>query len=92
MYVFIYLSMSDLLSFIIFNTNKHEISSLWKWINCCNDIMNRADSVIKRDLYQQNCTHVLKISLEYLFCSKNIRGLYLKKYISYVFLHDCSIS
>ena len=28
----IYLSTSDLLSFVISNTDKHEFSSIWKWI------------------------------------------------------------
>ena len=32
----IYLSASDLLSFIISNTDKHEFSSKWKWICLCN--------------------------------------------------------
>ena len=36
----VYLSTSDLLSFIIFNTDKHEFSSIWKWISCYNDVMN----------------------------------------------------
>ena len=35
--------MSDLLSFIILNSNKYEFISIWKWINCCNDIMNHSD-------------------------------------------------
>ena len=38
--------MSDLLSFIISNTDKQEFSSIWKWIRCCNDVMNHLDSVI----------------------------------------------
>ena len=49
----IYLSSSDLLSFIISYSNKHEFGSIWKWISCCNDVMNHIDSVIKRDVYPQ---------------------------------------
>ena len=64
MYVF-YLSTSDLLSFVIFNTDKHEFSSIWNWIMCCNDVMNNVDCVIKRDVYPQNA-HL---------CSKNIRSI-----------------
>ena len=57
--------MSDLLSFIISNTDKHEFSSIWKWITYCNDVMNDVDCVIKRDVYPQN-VHSF---------SKNIRGI-----------------
>ena len=64
MYVF-YLSLtSDLLSFVNSNTDKHEFSSIWKWITYCNDVMN-VDCVIKRDVYPQN-VHSF---------SKNIRGI-----------------
>ena len=55
----------DLLSFIISNTDKHEFASIWRWIRCCNDVMNNVDYVIKRDIYQQKM----------LSCSKNIRGI-----------------
>ena len=58
----IYLSTSDLLSFIISNTGKHEFCSIWKWRSCCNDVMNHANCVIKRDV----CPHS---------CTKNIRGM-----------------
>ena len=61
----IYLSMSYLLSLIISNTDKHELSIVWKWTECCYDVMNHVDCVIKRDVYQQ------KMAL----CSKNIRGI-----------------
>ena len=61
----IYLSTSDLLNFVISNTDKHEFSSIWKWIRCCNDVMNDVDCVIKRDVYPQNVHS----------CSKNIRGI-----------------
>ena len=61
----IYLSTSELLSFIISNTDKHEFSSIWKWISCCNDVMNNVDCVIKRDVYPQKMHS----------CSKNIRGI-----------------
>ena len=57
--------MSDLLSFVISNTDKREFSSIWKWITCCNDVMNDVDCVIKRDVYPQNVHS----------CSKNIRGI-----------------
>ena len=76
----IYLSTSDLLSFIMFNTNNHECRSIWRWIMCCNDVMNNVDCVIKRDTYPQKMHS----------CSKNIDGisvfvlkypLYIKKYI-----------
>ena len=60
----IYLSTSDLLSFVISNTNKHKFS-IWKWIRCCNDIMNDVDCVIKRDIYPQNVHS----------CSKNTCGI-----------------
>ena len=61
----IYLSTSDLLSFVISNTDKHEFSSIWKGIRCCNDVMNDVDCVIKRDVYPQNVHS----------CSKIIRGI-----------------
>ena len=65
MYVF-YLSFNvDLLSFVISNTDKHEFSSIWKWITYCNDVMNDVDCVIKRDVYPRN-VHSF---------SKNIRGI-----------------
>ena len=43
--------MSDLLSFIISNTDKHKFSSIWNWISCCNDVMIHVDYIIKRDVY-----------------------------------------
>ena len=61
----IYLSTSDLLSSIISNTDKHEFSSIWKWIRCCNDVMNNVNCVIKRDVYPQKMHS----------CSKNIREI-----------------
>ena len=45
--------MSDLLIFVISNSNKHEFSSIWRWISCCNDVMNHGDYVIKCDVYPQ---------------------------------------
>ena len=73
--------MSDLLSFIMSNTDKHEFSSIQYWISCCNDVMNHAVCIIKRDVYPQKMHS----------CSKNIRGIsvlvlkisvvYQKKYI-----------
>ena len=56
--------MSDLLSSIISNSNKHEFSSIWKWISCFHDVMNHIDFVIKRDVYLQKMHS----------CSKNICG------------------
>ena len=83
--------MSDLLSSVISNTDKREISSMWKWIRCFNDVMNDVDCVIKRDVYLRNVHS----------CSKNIRGIsdfvlkisvvYIKN-ISWVILHGYSRS
>ena len=56
-------STSDLLSCIIFNTDKHKFTSIWKWIHCSNDVMNYVDFVIDRDFYPQKMHS----------CSKNIR-------------------
>ena len=86
-----YLSTSDLLSYIISNSDKHEFSSIWNWISCCNDVINHADCVIKRNVYPQkmhSCpknirgisVFVLKISVVY----QNIKN---KIYISWVILH-----
>ena len=61
----IYLSTSDLLPFYMSNTDKHEFSSIWKWLTCCNDVMNHVNCVIKRDVYPQKMHS----------CSKNIRGI-----------------
>ena len=41
--------------------------------------MNNVDWVITRDVYPQKCIHVLKISWDIGFCSKNILGI--SKYI-----------
>ena len=81
----IYLSTSALLSFVISNTDKHDFSSIWKWITCFNDVMNDVDCVIKRDVYPQNVHS----------CSKNFRGIsvfVLKNNISWVILHGYSRS
>ena len=65
MYLF-YLSFNAyLMSFVISNTDKHELSSIWKWISCFNDVTNHGDYVIKRDVYPQNVHS----------CSKNICGI-----------------
>ena len=61
----IYLSTSDLLGFVISNTDKYEFSSIWKWTRCCNDVMNDVDCVIKCDVYPPNVHS----------CSKNIYGI-----------------
>ena len=47
------------------DTDKHELSSMWKWIRCCNGVMNNVDCVIKRDVYLQKMHS----------CSKNTRGI-----------------
>ena len=82
----VYLSVSDLLSVIISNSDKHEFSSILKRISCSNDVMNYVDRIIKRDVYPQkmhSCSEnfrgiyffFLKISVVCnVFCSKNIRG------------------
>ena len=56
-----------MLSFIISITDKYEFSStcIWKWIRCCNDVMDHADCVIKRGVYPQKMPS----------CAKNIRGI-----------------
>ena len=61
----IYLSVFDLLSFIISDTDKHEFSSIWKWITCSNDVMYDVDCVIKPNVYPQKMHSF----------SKNICGL-----------------
>ena len=53
------------LRFIMSNTDKHKFSSIWKWIACCNDVMNHVDCVIKRGVHPQKIHS----------CSKNIRGI-----------------
>ena len=77
----IYPSKSDLLSFIIFNTDKHEFSSIWKWISCCNDFMNHVDWVIKHDDYLQkmhSCSKKIRILSVFVL---KISVAYQKKYI-----------
>ena len=61
----VYLSTSDLLSFIISNTDKNEFSSIWKWISCSNDVMNYVACLIKRDVSPRKCIHVLKVFVVY---------------------------
>ena len=55
--------MFDLLS-VISNSDKHEFSSIQKWISYSIDVMNHVDCVIKRDVFPQKMHS----------CSKNIRG------------------
>ena len=57
--------MPDLYGIIISNTDKHEFSSIWKGLSCCNDVMNHDDCFIKRDIYLQKMHS----------CSKNIRDI-----------------
>ena len=54
-----------LLSFIISNSDKHEFSSIWKWMSSSIDVTNHVDCVMKRDVYSQKMHS----------CSKNIRGI-----------------
>ena len=45
-------------------------------MDCCNDIMNNVECVIKRDVYRQkmhSCSKNIRGIL--VFCSKNIRGI-----------------
>ena len=82
--IYMYLSTFDSFSFIISNTDKHEFSSIRKWISYSNDVMNHVDCVIKHDVYPQkkhSCSKnnrgilffVLKI---YVVCQKVYHGLY----------------
>ena len=72
--------MSDMMSFIFSNTDKHEFSSIWKWIGCCNDVMNHVECVIIRDVYPQKMLSCSKKYPWYIsFCSKNIRCIFKKK-------------
>ena len=80
MYVlYLSFSTSDLLSFIISNTDKHEFSSIWKCIGCPNDVMIHVDCVIKRDVYPRkihSCYgNICVLYIYFFFCSKNIRGI-----------------
>ena len=61
----IYLSTSDLLNCIICYTDKYEFCSIWKWISCCNDVIENVDCFIKRDVCLQKMRS----------CSKNIGGI-----------------
>ena len=61
----IYRSASEMLSFIMSKSDKHEFSSIWKWISSSNDVMNHVDCVIKCDVYRQKIHS----------CSKDIRGI-----------------
>ena len=49
------------------NSDKHDFSSIWKWIRCSNDVMNHVDCVIKRDVYPKKRLQVLKLSAVYNF-------------------------
>ena len=72
----IYLSTSDLSSFIICNTDKDEFSSIWKWISCSNDVMNHFDCVMKRDVYPQKINSFSKNIRDISFSrSSDIRGI-----------------
>ena len=48
-------------------TDKHEFSSIWKWIRCCNYVMNHVECVIKRGVYPKKMREKT--------CSKNICGI-----------------
>ena len=75
MYVFYYLSTSELLSFIISYSDKHEFSSIWKWLSCSNDVMNHVDCIVKLDDYPQKMHSCSKNLRCIFFCSKNNRGI-----------------
>ena len=77
----VYLSTSDLSSFIISNADIHEFSSIWKRISCSIDVTNHVDCVIKRDVYPQKMHS----------CSKNIPGIS-RKNISHVLFLGYSVS
>ena len=74
----LYLSLSDLLSFIISTSDKYEFSSILNLISCCNDVMNHIDYLIKHDIYRQkmhSCSNNIGgISVVY-SCSNNIGGI-----------------
>ena len=59
---------------MISNSDKHELNSLWNWISCCDDVMNHADCVMKRDVYPQKMHS----------SSKNIRGIQKKIQCIYI--------
>ena len=46
-----------------------------KLISCSYDVRHHVDCVIKRDFYMRKFIHVLKISMVYRLCSKNICGI-----------------
>ena len=71
-----------MLSFMIFNTDKHEFTSIWKWISCCNDVMNHVDCVIKRDVFPQKMHPCFKIHIRGIsFFVLKISVVYQEKYI-----------
>ena len=73
--------MSNLLSVIISNSDKHEFRSIWKRISCSNDVKNHVDCVIKRDVYPQKMHSCSKNNLVSFFCcSNNIHGYQEKVY------------
>ena len=80
----IYLSTSDLSSFIISYSDKHEFSSIWKWISCYNDVMNHVACVIIRDVYPRNMHSCYKNTggISFFLFLKNIRGKSKEIYIS----------
>ena len=76
-----YIHYSQLLSFIISSTVKHELSSTWKYISSCNDVMNHVDCVIKRDVYPHKMHSCSKNIRGVSFFSKIIRGILKKTYV-----------
>ena len=60
----IYLLTSDLSSFVISNTDKQ----------CCDDVLNNVDCIIKRDVYPPKNHSCSKNICGISFCSKNIHG------------------
>ena len=73
------------------NTDKHEFSSLWKWISCYNDVMNHVDCVIKSDVYLQKMHSSSKNICGKLFFVLKIFVVYQKNH-TWVILHGHSRS
>ena len=69
----IFFSTSDLFSFIISNTDKHEFSCKGKRISRANDGMNHVDCFIEHDVYPQKM-HLTSKTIR--VSSKNICGIY----------------
>ena len=77
----IYFLTSKLFSFIISSAVKHEFSSIWKYISCCNDVMNHVDRIIKHDVNPQKMHSCSKIISGISFVVLKIPIVNKKKYI-----------